>query len=231
MSALSSDWLSKQYLLEELEKGCKGTRPPTCRSWCLVAFRWNPYKIWPHSKCSPFTPLCSQCLSPGPWNANYALLPVSPLGTLFSQIFSCVILHTSLLPSFLASLYKIVPPANYIPLPYLIFHHSTWHCIPCVFANLLIVSVSHGDIRLTRAGTWPSSLHYPLCLEQKLALNELQLNICWLLPFTLNCIFFIRAGVLGWYSCMCSLWFKWRVSLGPRKLCLHLCFTFSISFW
>lgn len=79
---------------------------------------------------------------------------VSPWNSLFPDILMC---HSSLLPSFLASLYKIVPLLNYIPLPYLIFHHSTWHCIACVFANLLIVSVSYGNMRPTRAGTWPSS--------------------------------------------------------------------------
>lgn len=112
-----------------------------------------------------------------------------PLALSYPRYSHASYLHTTLLPSFPASLYNIVPPGNYIPLPYLICHHTTWHCIACVFANLFIVSVPHGNVRPTRAGTWPSSLHYPLCLEQKLALNELPLNICWLLHFTLSSLY------------------------------------------
>lgn len=87
-SVLFSD-CQNNIVLKELGEKYKITSSEECSSKCMVAFRWNAYhslrhcKIWPPTTSSPLTLLHPHCLSPGPWDANYDLLPVSPLGSLF----------------------------------------------------------------------------------------------------------------------------------------------------
>lgn len=164
----------KTISFERIGKGIPGNpRPERCNSWWMVAFKWNLYHCLKDSTKSRFLPYPAHPL-PSVLSVFILLLERStmvywlclPLELYSPRYFLMPHILYVMYPSFLISLYKIALPTNRIPLPYFIFHLNTWHLITHLFDNLFITLVSHWNGRPTRAGTLPTSLLYPSCLEQ-----------------------------------------------------------------
>ena len=209
---LLSDGMSKQYHLKEMEEECKGTK-----AW----------KMQLHVLPSIFIVFILVLEMP----ANYTSWPMSPLGTLFPHKFSCLIHHASSFSDFLIQ--NSIPNQSY-SFTLLYFHPNSWHHFIILFNNLFMASGSHWNMWPTRAGILPTALLYPPCLEQKLASNELPVNICWLNAFhsflTLSSDLEFQVDTHSWVTSACFV--IWMTHFfRDKSFAFHFGFPFWISFW